>query len=159
MAIVGGTPHLDPPGLELEWRNRRIIADRMCWPAGAVETCEEIERKHPGWYPNWHAPNLYKGFEAPAGYYARRRGARDREPTSYGVDAAGLIAAIDAVFSRCPVCGTGYPVPADSDLPIHEKPGTGRRCDVHWSTRTIAAVRGCCADVPAGPVQYRFDEG
>jgi len=145
MAVVGGASHYDlPPGDELSWRNRRIIAERMRWPAGALEACEEIERTHPGWSPSWHDANIYPGFEAPAGYYALRLERNRGEGPAYGVDAAALTAAIEAVFSRCPTCGLRYPVPPDSDIPLHEAPGTGRRCDVHWSRRTVEAEPGSC---------------
>lgn len=147
MAIVGGAPYFDlPPGDDLAWRNRRIIAERMHWPDGALEACETIERQYPAWYPNWRPANTIKGFEAPAGYYAVRRDRRRDERPAYGADPAALLAAIKAVVSRCPRCHTRYPVPPGSDLWPHEAP-TGGRCDVHWSQHTAEVPPGRCADL------------
>jgi hypothetical protein len=44
---------LHPPGPEPAVRNRRIIAERLGWPAGAVEVCEQMEQESPGWWATW----------------------------------------------------------------------------------------------------------
>lgn len=63
---------LAAPGPELGRANRRIIAERLRWPADAVWVCEEIEATHPGWSVNWLRENTNTSFEHPAGYWARR---------------------------------------------------------------------------------------
>jgi hypothetical protein len=134
-----------PPGPELAWRNRRIIAARIGWPAGALEACEAVEKARPDWDPYWRD-----------GFYATRRGPRTRgEQPVYGADAAALLAAIEAVVSCCPACGLRFPVPAESHLPLHEVLGAGGRCDVHWSKATVAVRSDCpncrtTLDVPTG---------
>ena len=81
---------LPPSGPELAWRNRRVIAERLGWPAGALEACEAIEVEHPNWYPGYRQANTVPGFESPAGFYAIRRGAARGELVAYGADAEAL---------------------------------------------------------------------
>jgi hypothetical protein len=38
----------------LRWHNRRVMAERLKWPAGHLETCERLDDEHPGWYAGWH---------------------------------------------------------------------------------------------------------
>jgi hypothetical protein len=52
--------------------NRAIIAERVGWPAGALETCERLEFEHPEWMLYWQQANDIKGWERPAGYSASR---------------------------------------------------------------------------------------
>lgn len=61
---------------ELAWNNRRVLAERLKWPAGALETCEEIERKYPGWSLFWMSENKAMGFERVAGFSAVLVGVR-----------------------------------------------------------------------------------
>lgn len=145
---VADRPYFDlPPGIELGWRNRRIIAARVGWPDGALEACEAIERARPDWDPTWRFANVFKGFEAPAGFYATRHAIRLRgERPVYGADPAALLAAIEAVVSCCPACGLRYPIPAGSDIPQHDVPGTDRGCGVHWSRTTVEISSGECPD-------------
>lgn len=76
-------------------RNRRLIAERMGWPAGALDECLRLERERPdyevAWFPEWKTP----GFERPAGFYAwsvgdqpLHKGTKRRE--WYGATAAKL---------------------------------------------------------------------
>jgi hypothetical protein len=39
---------------KLAWHNRRLIAERLKWPAGALETCEQLELDNPTWRFDWH---------------------------------------------------------------------------------------------------------
>jgi hypothetical protein len=55
---------------ELRARNRRIVAERVGWPDGAVEACERLEREYRGWDVRWLDDWFVKGFERQAGYYA-----------------------------------------------------------------------------------------
>lgn len=74
-----------PPGPELAWRNRRLMAARGRWPDGALEVCEEIETAHPDWSVGWRSENTIRGFESPAGFYAdRRHSRRHLERALYG---------------------------------------------------------------------------
>lgn len=67
------------PRERLAWRNRRLLAERQSWPAGAVEACEQLEVTHRRWSFSWRAENTVKGFERPEGYYATTGGTwRDR---------------------------------------------------------------------------------
>lgn len=47
------TPDLHPVGPELARRNRMIISVRTGWPDDALETCERLDREHPGWSVWW----------------------------------------------------------------------------------------------------------
>lgn len=85
---------LHPVGPELAWRNRRLIAERLGWPVGALQECEWVEREHPGWSPWWQDANEWAG--KPAGYYARRPGqSGPRYPEPYGATPAELVKALE----------------------------------------------------------------
>jgi hypothetical protein len=151
--VVTG-PYFDlPPGDELAWRNRRTIAERTGWPAGAVDACEQIEAAHPTWDVGWRPANTIRGFEAPAGFYATYRGTW-ASARAYGADPATVTAAIEAVRSECPECHAAFPVPAGGDIPAHES-GAGR-CEISWAWRTVAPQSSRCpacnveVDVPPG---------
>ena len=88
------TAALHPPGVELAWKNRRLFAEREAWPEGAVEACEDIEREHPDWYPNYSHGGTLGRQHRDAGYYAGRRGAPWEEPPAYGANPQELTAAI-----------------------------------------------------------------
>jgi len=85
---------LPPVGPELAWRNRQVIAERLGWPAGALEACEAIELAHPDWHPNYRQAITVRGFESPAGFYATRQHAVRHERAAYGVDPQPLRKAI-----------------------------------------------------------------
>ncbi len=48
-------------------RNRRILAERLDWPDGAVEVCERLEVAHPGWCVSW-----FHEWKVPANSYWHR---------------------------------------------------------------------------------------
>ncbi len=79
-----------PPGMKLARYNRRIIAERVGWPVGALEMCEHLDAAYPGWMVWWHPESVIAGWGHPAGYVASRRA------SGYvcGVDPAALIAAM-----------------------------------------------------------------
>lgn len=56
------------PGPKLAWANRRVAAKRAGWPEGALETCEEVEREHTNWYPNYSAGGTR--YRPEPGFYA-----------------------------------------------------------------------------------------
>lgn len=61
-----------PSGLALRRANTRILAKRLGWPAGALRSCWDMERRHPGWLVTWLGENTTPGFERPAGFWAVR---------------------------------------------------------------------------------------
>jgi hypothetical protein len=84
------------PGPELRAHNRRILAERLNWPDGAVEHCAKIDELCPGWAASWR--HAFGG--RPAGFYARHDNHVHLEPDEYGETAGELYAAILA--HRCP---------------------------------------------------------
>lgn len=48
-------------GLEHRRRNQELIAERLRWPAGMLETCRRIEDEHPGWLVSWTPANDWAG--------------------------------------------------------------------------------------------------
>lgn len=74
--------------------NRRAIAERTGWPAGALQACEEFDARHPGWFVTWSAANTTPGWERPAGYTAMRF---DSTAARDGIF-RWSIAALDALF-------------------------------------------------------------
>lgn len=87
-----------PAGREMAWRNRRLLAERLGWPFGAVQECEWAEIEQPGWSPSWMQANDWA--ERPAGYYAWRYDADHRDPIQYGATAAELLKAIESAPPR-----------------------------------------------------------
>lgn len=80
---------------QLAWRNRRILADRLGWPAGALAACEALDRRFPGWHTSWAPANTAAGFEAPAGYWATDQpGYGHRAGQAHGADPNALAVAI-----------------------------------------------------------------
>jgi hypothetical protein len=65
-----GPSNLAESDHRLAWGNRRLIAERTHWPAGALEACERLERRFPHWSPMWRHGNHVRGFERPPGFYA-----------------------------------------------------------------------------------------
>lgn len=65
---------LVPLVLTIASRNRRLIAERGGWPAGAAEACERFEADHPGLRAYWFPENVTPGWERRAGFYAWREG-------------------------------------------------------------------------------------
>lgn len=52
--------------------NRRVIAERLRWPAGVLKACEDLDAEHPGWAVGWLRENCARGWERPAGFCASR---------------------------------------------------------------------------------------
>lgn len=52
--------------------NRRTVARRTGWPAGALAECERLDDVHPGWLAWWLPENRARGWERPAGFSAAR---------------------------------------------------------------------------------------
>lgn len=79
----------------LVWRNRRLLAERLGWPAGALRVCEVLQRRYPGWHTTWLPASTAPGFEFPAGFYATdERGCGRRHLWAYGATPAALAADI-----------------------------------------------------------------
>lgn len=51
-------------------RNRTLLADRLGWPVGVLETCLDLEDRFPGWCVGWLGECTAKGLERPAGFRA-----------------------------------------------------------------------------------------
>lgn len=62
---MSALPPVDPE------RNRRLIAERLGWPDGALEAVVQLEQAHPEWNIWWTRGGLPLG--APAGYRASLR--------------------------------------------------------------------------------------
>ncbi len=43
-----------PTEAELREKNRELFARKDHWPPGALEACERVDAKYPGFYTNWH---------------------------------------------------------------------------------------------------------
>jgi hypothetical protein len=75
------------------WRNRRLIAERLRWPAGALATCEMLDRRIRAWTFSWAPASKYTGFERAAGFFAYRL---EDDARVFGEDVAALLAGINA---------------------------------------------------------------
>jgi hypothetical protein len=83
---------LPEPGPDLAARNRRLLAERLHWPQGALEECERLDQAHPGWSVVWRPENTVPGFELAAGFYAypvARNSSRWTQPYACGADGLG----------------------------------------------------------------------
>ena len=76
------------------WKNRRTLAERLGWPAGALEACEEVEQEHPEWHISYSSGGGRTWSRA--GFYAKRKAAWRPEPAPYGANTDELVAAIQA---------------------------------------------------------------
>lgn len=85
---------LKPFTPELLAHNRRVMAKRMHWPEGALEACDKIAERFPGWIPGYDHGGKVGHHEWPAGYYASQPSPRHGEPQAYGTTAEALTAAI-----------------------------------------------------------------
>jgi hypothetical protein len=54
--------------------NRRLLAERGGWPAGALDGVRAVEKACPGWTATWFGDWRIPGFERVAGFYAWRTG-------------------------------------------------------------------------------------
>jgi hypothetical protein len=59
-------------------RNRRLLAERLGWPALALELCERLDDAHPGWRFTWFPESSLPGWQRPAGFAAHRPGLKMR---------------------------------------------------------------------------------
>lgn len=58
-------------------RNEEILAERLCWPEGALEACRDLQKRYPGWSVALVNENTFKGFERPAGFSGVLSGSHD----------------------------------------------------------------------------------
>lgn len=58
--------------MTLAENNRRLWAERLKWPPGALEECERLDVEYWSWSFSWRPESTIKGFEHPAGYVAVR---------------------------------------------------------------------------------------
>ena len=65
---------LAPIGPAMWDSNRRVMARRLAWPPGVLETCERLSAQHQGWWVTWRLANDIRHFEHPAAYVAYRGG-------------------------------------------------------------------------------------
>ncbi|MCY1141395.1 hypothetical protein OWR29_25635 [Actinoplanes sp. Pm04-4] len=63
-------------------RNRRVLAERLRWPAGALEECLRVEKDRPGYNVSWFREWTVPGFERAEGFYAWRT--EDKDPLYHG---------------------------------------------------------------------------
>jgi hypothetical protein len=85
--------------LSMADRGRRLIAERINWPAGAAVACEELEARRPGWTVVWFHRNTAPGFEREPGFYAWPAGVEPmsngrRRTERYGATAELLLVAL-----------------------------------------------------------------
>jgi hypothetical protein len=67
-----------PSDFLLRRRNQAVLAERLRWPAGALQACADLEDRHPGWYVSWMIENVTPGWERPAGFHATYEGVHHR---------------------------------------------------------------------------------
>jgi hypothetical protein len=58
------------PGLARARDHQAILAERLQWPDGTLETCLRLESEHPCWLVAWLGENTVPGYERPAGFWA-----------------------------------------------------------------------------------------
>lgn len=98
---------LPEPGPALAWRNRRILADRCGWPAGALEECERLDPVYPRWWITWSPANDIPGFERPAGFCGTDLDYWGWHPVpACGATTAALVDAITARTSSAQLVAT-----------------------------------------------------
>lgn len=82
-----------PAGRQLAWANRKVLAERLGWPAGMLEACEQLDREHPDWTAFWRSEVTWAQHPHPAGFVATREG--DGLHVC-GVDVAAVTEAIES---------------------------------------------------------------
>lgn len=75
-----------PLGPELLPANRRLLAERLDWPAGAVDECERLDAE----FPTWHVFYRHAAEEEPGGWYAHHEQVGCRGARRYGTTADEL---------------------------------------------------------------------
>lgn len=78
--------------------NRRLMAERRGWPGGVLDTCERLDREHPGWSVWWQMESTVPGFEHPAGFLADWLA--DDSVVVCAETEAGIVAAMQAAPAR-----------------------------------------------------------
>jgi hypothetical protein len=89
---------MEPIQPEVIERNRELIAERLGWPAGALEAVRQLEAQHPGYSVFWGKGRV---SDPRPGFYAMR-GEGFRRRTFYGATAANLSAALAADAAQHP---------------------------------------------------------
>jgi hypothetical protein len=74
----------------MQRRNLRLMAERLRWPAGALDTCFTIEDAYPDWSAFWNEENTRPGFEYSACFSAIRHVPGARDFTVYAPDEKAL---------------------------------------------------------------------
>jgi hypothetical protein len=96
--------------------NLRLIAERLRWPEGALETCLQLEEEFPAWDFTW--ATLRSAFAA----WSRTSGTGR---TLYRRTPAAIRAAIETaphLYWRSPWTPPGgWSLPADNGFPNHNK--------------------------------------
>ncbi|MCM4083025.1 hypothetical protein [Paractinoplanes hotanensis] len=59
---------------DMPLRNRRLLAERLRWPDGALDECLRIEKDRPGFDVCWFREWTVVGFERAEGFHAWRAG-------------------------------------------------------------------------------------
>lgn len=81
-------------GAPMAWWNRRTAAERENWPHGALQACQDIQHRHPGWHPTYRRPDPTR---EKGGYYAhRQRGLWGGAREAWGETPEDLEKAIEA---------------------------------------------------------------
>lgn len=80
-----------PVGQPDPGRNRRVLAERLGYPDGALAACIDIENEHPSWIVYWT-----RGGAKPAGFYAFRSGPWSSTTHLYGATPDALREAINS---------------------------------------------------------------
>ncbi|WP_433067553.1 hypothetical protein [Dactylosporangium sp. CS-033363] len=76
LTLVSSSPQprsAPPQGLELAWKNRQILSDRLDWPRGMLAICERVERDFPDWSIVWSDAWYWSGSRTRVGFYAEFR--------------------------------------------------------------------------------------
>lgn len=75
--------------------NRRVLAERLGWPAGYLEACEQVDADHPGWHATWHRANPGPpAFAHPAEFTAFLRAEHGAVATVHGETVEALLEAM-----------------------------------------------------------------
>jgi len=83
--------------MDADWiRNRRLLAERLAWPDGALAVAERLEEMYPRYAVSW---DTGMPSEPQPGYYAYHR-ADSRGDPLFGATPDDLIATLDADMAR-----------------------------------------------------------
>lgn len=95
-----------PSDRSLRAQNRALLAERLRWPEGALQACQELEQRHPGWHVHWLGEAI-RGRRR-AGFHASRHVTRHKADV-YAPTAAELEPYMDVPehnygLSKCGWC-------------------------------------------------------